>query len=150
VSFVDVRIERLEAGWATISVVTNDSAYRIDASFVGTRDALEDLVHLGVSAKRSVPMEVWFEGEPQQWRLAIEPSDSNLISLTVHRFRGGVRRQPRDLGAPEFEIKCVGVDVARAIHKVFSTWNTDAADYEKRWYHAFPKRAFGLLEEALA
>jgi hypothetical protein len=145
-----VRLERLEAGWAVIVLETADSACRIDASFVGGRDSLEELAHLGASAKRGVPMEVWFEGEPSQSRLALQPVDHAHGDVTVHRFRDHVRRQPKELGAPAFAARCAGSDFAREIRNIFSVWKNEQADYQARWYHPFPVRAFGLLEEGLA
>lgn len=149
-SDVKVRLERLDAGWAVLQLEAPHAACVIDASFVGGRDFLEDLAHWGTSVRRSAPMEVWAETEPAQGRLAVEPLAPEQVSVTVHWFRGGVRRQPRDLGDPAFEAQCNGTDLARQVRNIFSVWKNEASEYERRWHHPFPTRAFGLLEEALA
>lgn len=149
---MQVRLERLEAGWAILVVQADDSECKIDASFTGGRDALEGLVYLGVSAKRAVPMEVWFECEPAQCRLAIQPAAEapGQVDITAHWFRQHVKRQPKELGEPSFAAHCAGTDFARAIRSTFSPWKNEQADYQARWYHPFPKRAFDMLEEAVA
>ncbi|MGH8432532.1 MAG: hypothetical protein ACREUF_19255, partial [Solimonas sp.] len=140
---VRVRLEHLQAGWAVIVLEGHDSEARIDASYVGGRDSLEELAHLGVSAKRVAPMEVWFEGEPSQCRLALEPAEQAQVDVTVHWFRDHVRRQPKELGEPTFAARCAGHHLAREIRNMFSAWKDKQADYQARWYHPFPARAFG-------
>ncbi len=145
-----VRLERLDAGWAVLELEAHENLCQIQASFVGGRDSLEDLAHLATSARRSTPMEVWFEGEPHQYRLAVEPCATDLISVSVHWFRFRVRTQPKVLSEPVFAAQCAGVDFARQVRNIFSSWKNQANEYERRWHHPFPARAFGLLEEAIA
>lgn len=149
-SRIRLRLDRLEAGWAVVTVQAEVDTCEIAASFVGGSDSLEGLVHLGTSAMRASPMEVWFESEPGQSRMAIEPVDNDQIELTVHHFADRVRRQPKQLGAPAFAARGSGSEFSRSVRNIFSAWKDNQANYRERWYHPFPARAFCLLEEALA
>jgi len=156
VSDVKLSIEHFSAGNALLSIQVGDATYAIYASYLSpgghTRDSLEDMAYLGASAKRGVPMEVWFEGEPQQWRLSVspDPAPPGAVDVTVHSFQDRVKRMPRELGEPVFKASCSGAEFARAVRHAFSVWKHSAEDYEVRWYHPFPARAFSLLEEALS
>ena len=154
-SKVKLTLEHFEYGNALLVIQVADASYKISASYLspnGSNESLEDLAHLGVSAKRGAPMEIWFEAEPAQIRLAVTPSPGapGTVDVVVHQFRDRVTRQPSQLGHPNFAAYCDGAEFARAVRNLFSAWKNSQEDYKARWWHAFPARAFGLLEQALA